>query len=113
MGMKQVTVGLTSVLKELAGTSSLEVDLPEEATLVTLLAVLGEGCPALQRYMPVAGDPAISEYLVIFVDDDQALRDQPLADGARVDLLPPIAGGEQEGGPDRDHSDSFPTGPEG
>ncbi len=79
-----VTVLLFAGHRELAGTPSIVVSLPQRATVDMLLSALrgrGEGWAALPRSVSVA------------VNREYADGDTVLVEGDEVALIPPVAGG--------------------
>lgn len=87
-----VTVRYLAQLKQAAGRSSETVAVEPGGTLAGLLAALAQRTPALRG---VLLDPLGQPHrgLLVFIGDRQAAGDEPLADGAEVTLLTPIAGG--------------------
>lgn len=79
-----VQVRLGSGLATAAGTRRLRVELPQDATVDTLLERLGATEPAIA--------PALDSALTI-VRGTHASGEQPLADGDEVALLTAVAGG--------------------
>jgi molybdopterin synthase sulfur carrier subunit len=79
-----VQVRLGSGLATAAGTRRLRVELPQEATVDTLLARVGELEPAIA--------PALGSALPV-VKGTHASRSESLADGDEIALLIPVAGG--------------------
>jgi molybdopterin converting factor subunit 1 len=83
-----VTVRLFAMLRERAGSDSLEVELDDDATVAELLAKLGER-PDLRDLldrMPVA----------MAVNREYASAATPLAPGDELALVPPVSGGSGE-----------------
>jgi molybdopterin converting factor small subunit len=79
-----VQVRLGSGLATAAGTRRLRIELPQDATVDTLLERLGAAEPAIA--------PALDSALPI-VRGTHASGEQPLADGDEVALLIAVAGG--------------------
>jgi molybdopterin converting factor subunit 1 len=79
-----VTVRLFARLRELAGASELEQELPAEANAGTAWTALVGRYPALAAY-----GPAIS----CAVNEEYARFTTPLKDGDEVAFLPPVSGG--------------------
>ena len=79
-----VQVRLGSGLATAAGTRRLRIELPQDATVHTLLERLGEAEPAIAR--------ALDSALPI-VRGTHASGEESLADGDEVALLIPVAGG--------------------
>lgn len=79
-----VTVLLFSVLREIAGTESLSLSLPTEATL-------GDAAGAVIAQFPRMAD--WDSRLLLAVNSEYANRDTALHDGDEVALMPPVQGG--------------------
>jgi len=75
----KVTVRLFAMLRERAGASELEIELPDGARVRDALAALG----GLADGMP----------LVMAVNREYAREDAPLGPGDEVALIPPVSGG--------------------
>jgi molybdopterin converting factor small subunit len=88
----QIVVRLGSGLATAAGTRRLRVELPQEATVDTLLGRLAEAEPAIA--------PALDSALPV-LRGTHASGGQPLADGDEVALLIPVAGGAGPTSPER------------
>jgi sulfur-carrier protein len=80
----QIVVRLGSGLATAAGTRRLRFELPQQATVETLLGRLGELEPAIA--------PALGSAVPV-LKGTHARGAQPLADGDEVALLIPVAGG--------------------
>lgn len=85
-----VQVRLGSGLAAAAGTRRLRVELPQDATVETLLERLGAAEPAIA--------PALASALTV-IRGTHASGGQTLADGDEVALLIPVAGGAAGGAP--------------
>ena len=79
-----IEVQFFSRLRDLAGASKLDLDLPEDATVADLLARLYRHYPAMQPW---------DAHLLIAVGLDYAARDQTLHPGESVSIMPPVQGG--------------------
>jgi molybdopterin converting factor subunit 1 len=79
-----VTVRLFARLRELAGTSELQQELPDDAIAKTAWESLVQRYPALAEY-----EPAVS----CAVNEEYARFTTPLKDGDEVAFLPPVSGG--------------------
>jgi molybdopterin converting factor small subunit len=79
-----VQVRLGSGLAAAAGTRRLRVELPQDATVDTLLERLGAAEPAIA--------PALASALAV-IRGTHASGEQPLADGDEVAVLIAVAGG--------------------
>lgn len=92
-----VTVLLPGVLRaQAAGQRSLEVPVPDRATLADLLDAVATSHPALERRIrDEAGQ--LRRYVNVFVGDDEVRLLQglatPVPDGAVLHVLPSVAGG--------------------
>lgn len=83
--MVTVTIRLFAILRERAGSSSLQLELPEGATVATALAALG-------REGPLAG--VIDRLSVqMAVNRNYADGDTPLHASDELALIPPVSGG--------------------
>jgi molybdopterin converting factor small subunit len=80
----QVSVRLSSILAQQAGSSIVQVELAEEATIANLLEVLSAQNPALSQPLQTT---------VAIIAGRHVDRAQPLKAGQEVALLIPIAGG--------------------
>ena len=79
-----IEVQFFSRLRDLAGASKLDLDLPEGATVADLLALLYRQHPAMLPW---------DAHLLIAVGLDYAARDQTLHAGESVSIMPPVQGG--------------------
>jgi MoaE-MoaD fusion protein len=75
----RITVRLFAMLRERAGSDALELDLPDGARVSDALAELDHLAGGLS--------------LVMAVNREYAARDQPLAAGDELALIPPVSGG--------------------
>ena len=80
----RLTVLFFGQLKELAGRSTTEVDLPEGARMETLFARFASEYPKLRE---MAGSIAMAR------NQEFVTLDEPLADGDEVAFMPPVSGG--------------------
>jgi molybdopterin converting factor small subunit len=80
----EITVRFQGIIADMLGRKSDRVDLPDGATVADLLA-------ALTKRDRAAG--AVLKQTRAFIDGQQADRDAPLASGAEVIFMRPIAGG--------------------
>ena len=80
----KLTLRLFATLKERAGTSKLEIELPDSANVETLLSVLAAQIPALA--------PSLKTVLVA-VNSNYAFPEQGLSPNDEVALFPPVSGG--------------------
>jgi molybdopterin converting factor subunit 1 len=81
-------VRLFAAAKDLLRVSSVELDLPEGATVAQLRRRLAEEQPVLT---------ALLERSALAVNDEFAKEETPLPAGAEIALLPPVSGGSQNG----------------
>jgi molybdopterin converting factor subunit 1 len=82
--MKKVTVRFFAAARELVGRETLEIELPESATVGTLKQYLQERFPPLAR---------LSAHLLVAVDGNYAAEDTFLPEGSMVACFPPVSGG--------------------
>lgn len=93
----EVTVRLPSVLRPRAGDrSTVDVEVPESATLGDLLDVLADRYPALERRLRDESGQ-LRRYVNFFADGEECRRlggvSMPLRDIAEVQVIPSVAGG--------------------
>lgn len=79
-----ITVHLFARARELAGTGTLNLELPEGSTVQTLRMVLAERLPSLA---PLLQRSALA------VNETFANNEQKLGNGAVVAVIPPVSGG--------------------
>ncbi len=84
----RVRVRLFARAKDLAGASSVALDLPDGATIGQLRRHLAKEQPALA---------VLLERSALAVNDEFAVDETPLSPGADVAVLPPVSGGCPEG----------------
>jgi len=82
--MPDVSVHLFAGLQGLVGKRDLVVSLPNGATVSALRDRLVEEYPQIEPFMST---------LVCAVGEEMISTDHVLADGERIELIPPIAGG--------------------
>ena len=80
----KTTIKLFAKARDLAGTSSLELDLLESTTAADLRSALGEHIPALR---PMLGS------LLVAVGNDYATPTTPVGGRNDVAVFPPVSGG--------------------
>ena len=80
----QVKVRFFALARDLAGSETVDVSLPENATVGELRAALAESCPDLC--------PILSS-LFIAVGDDYADDETRLQSGDAIACFPPVSGG--------------------
>jgi molybdopterin synthase sulfur carrier subunit len=83
LGMK-INVLFFSVLRDIAGTDQIPVELPPGAKVSDLLNEMFERWPKLKDW---------DASLLIAVDQTYAKRDTTLQNGAEVAIMPPVQGG--------------------
>lgn len=79
-----VRVLLFARAKDLAGTASMSLELPEGATVASLRQVLATMVPRLGDFLPRCA---------VAVGGEVASDETPLVEDAEVALLPPVSGG--------------------
>jgi molybdopterin converting factor small subunit len=92
-----VTVRLPAALRQRADDrSSVDVDLPEDATLADVLDVLAERYPGLERRLRDEGG-RLRRYVNFYVDGEECRHldgaRTPLRDAVEVRIIPSVAGG--------------------
>jgi molybdopterin converting factor small subunit len=80
----KVRVKLFAAAKELAGSDSLEIDLPHDATIAHLRQAVITGVPTLSR---------IVSHSLWAIGGQYAAADTPLDERSEVALIPPVSGG--------------------
>ncbi len=80
----RVTVRLFARLKDIAGAPELERDVPADATLDDVWALLAHDFPAMAPYRGSVSGARNAEY---------SRMDAVIADGDEVAFLPPVSGG--------------------
>ena len=80
----KTTVKLFARARNLAGSPTLEVDLPDSATAADLRAALGQQVPALLSILPS---------LLIAVGNDYAAPTTRVAGRTDLAVFPPVSGG--------------------
>ena len=89
-------VSFYATLRGIVGTKKVVFDLPEAATVQTLLNAVGERYPAIKELIWNA-DGSLSDYIKVFVDGRESRHLQgletPVSPTATVDIFPPAAGG--------------------
>ena len=83
MKMK-IKVTLYYHLKQKAGTGSLEIEMPESATIADLKKSLEKQYPALRTYL---------DNIMILMDKKIVLDEDKLKNNAEVSFLTPVGGG--------------------
>jgi molybdopterin synthase catalytic subunit len=79
-----VKIKLFATLKERAGASEIEVDLPAPATVRELRAAIGAQHPALAE---------LAARSVVSVNREFAFNEEPVQPADEVALFPPVSGG--------------------
>ena len=80
----KIRVKLFAILRDRAGSSELELTLPEKSTIADASSVLAERVPAIQPHLPRVAYAVNQSY----VDGATVLRD-----GDELALIPPVSGG--------------------
>jgi len=83
----RITVRFFAAARERAGRGQDTLELPAPATVETALAALRDRYPSLVSLLP---------HLRVAVDEEFVPPTHPLADGAELALIPPVAGGAPE-----------------
>jgi MoaE-MoaD fusion protein len=83
-----IRVQLFAILKERAGAATIELELPEQATVTDALSILAAQTPGLEGVADGSVRMAVNREL--------ADADTPLGPGDEVALIPPISGGSAE-----------------
>ena len=83
-GLK-VRVKLFASYKEKAGTSDIEMSLPDDATVSDAASEL------LRLYPSISGD---TSRLMIAVNEEYQEHDYPLSENDEVAFIPPVSGGQ-------------------
>jgi molybdopterin synthase catalytic subunit/molybdopterin converting factor small subunit len=83
----KVSLRLFAGLHDLVGRRDIMLDLAEGATVVDLKSRIAEDYPAVAPFL---------RSLVFAIDDEFVAEDEPLQDGAHVDLIPPVSGGSED-----------------
>jgi molybdopterin converting factor small subunit len=82
--MQTVTVALFSGLQAMVGSKTLDLDLPDRATVAVLRGRVVEQYPVLEPFMNT---------LVCAVGEEIVPPEHVIVPGERIELIPPIAGG--------------------
>ena len=80
----KVRVRLFALLRERAGCSALEVDLPPQATVSALLDEIARQYPQVSPHL---------RNVLVAVNQEYVDREHPLGEGDEVALIPPVSGG--------------------
>jgi molybdopterin converting factor small subunit len=75
------------------GAEPLCLDVPDGATLREVLRLLARRSSEFSEYANARGDEWLWGQLLVHVRGEMVRLDDPLHDGDRLELLPPIAGG--------------------
>ncbi len=86
MADMRLSVRLFASLRDLAGTDSLEVEVPEGTRVCDLASEMGRRFPALKEILE-------TRKVFISVNQDMAGKEDVLNDGDEVGFLPPFSGG--------------------
>ena len=82
--MITVSVRLFAGLHQLIGERSIDMQLPDGATIDGLCTMLGEQYPVVVALLPT---------LVCAIEEEYVERGHALSDGDHVALIPPVSGG--------------------
>jgi len=89
-------VSFYATLRQVVGAKNVAFELPDGATVATLLDAVANRFPKLEAVMWTEGG-ALSDYIKVFVDGREirhlAMLETPLPPDAQVDIFPPSAGG--------------------
>ena len=93
--MAQATFWFASPFKEWIGRRSLTLSWEGQATLCQIFLRLQDDYPGLRTHLPREGlqDEPLSQMLVVIHDGNFLSLDSVIPDGAKVDVLTPLAGG--------------------
>jgi len=80
----KITVKLFALAADVAGTKSIDLDLPDGATV-------GDVRSAMHERMPTLGE--LTSRMMMAVNQDYAADDRVLAAGDEVACIPPVSGG--------------------
>jgi MoaE-MoaD fusion protein len=80
----RLRVKLFAIARQRAGTDCLEIELPDDASVLQLRGVIVERCPALAEVLP---------HVRFAVNNDYASDAQKIPAAAEVALIPPVSGG--------------------
>ena len=80
----RIQVRLFAVLRDAAGVSEVELELPAGATAAAVGARLAERYPGIAKHLP---------RVAYAVNRDYAPAETPLREGDEVALIPPVSGG--------------------
>ena len=80
----QISVKLFARAKDLAGTDTLHLDLPDTARVADLKHTLAERCPNLIPLLPS---------LLVALNNNYAQDTTPLSASAEIACFPPVSGG--------------------
>jgi molybdopterin converting factor subunit 1 len=83
-GVMTVMVKLFAILRERAGASELQVELPASATVATARDALAERVPAIRHFLPRVAWAVNQSYVPL---------DTELHDGDELAAIPPVSGG--------------------
>ena len=73
-----------ATLRDLAGTKSIEIEIPRDATVRTLKNRVAQDYPSLNQSM---------ETVVVSINHEFAFDDALVTDNAEIALFPPVSGG--------------------
>jgi molybdopterin converting factor subunit 1 len=79
-----VNVQLFAVARQVAGTSSILLELPETANVADVRRALGDAVPSLAALLPK---------MMIAVDSEYSEDNRSIVPGSEVAVIPPVSGG--------------------
>lgn len=82
----QITVLFFATFRDQAGTSRIEMDIPEKMTVGELKQMIGEKYPVLAENL---------DFILMAVNKNYAFDEDEIPDGAEVALFPPVSGGNE------------------
>jgi molybdopterin converting factor small subunit len=90
------TVHVYPPYRAIVGSDRLELDFPPDTPLRRVLELLAERFPPFRAFAEAPSSEFLWGQLIVHVNDEIAGLDSPIQPTDRLDLLPPIAGGEQK-----------------
>jgi len=87
-----ITVKLFAVLKKLAGTDELQMEVPAGGTVADVIAVISADHPEVGKLIT-------ERKVMLSLNQESAEDDMKVSDGDEMAVLPPFAGGSGEEGP--------------
>ena len=90
------TVHVYPPYRATVGSDRLELDFPPDTPLRRVLELLAERYPPFRAFAEAPSSEFLWGQLIVHVNDEIAGLDSPVQPTDRLDLLPPIAGGEDK-----------------